>query len=184
MCVAWTDTHHQPGDGGTRPDEKGRLSLERPTWVCAKLLVEIFSGSARLTSAAHAHEFFRDRTAEPWDVINGEQFNLMIRGNFKRLLSFLASGHVVFGWLGTPCTTFTRARRWDGGPPPLRDPEDISRPAPWIWREGDLRAIREGNRLADVSAQCILVMFRARAHYVLENGHRTHLWNARRSAPL
>ena len=39
--------------------------------------------------------------------------------NQKKLYRILASGHVILLWAGTPCTTFSIARKFDGlGPPP------------------------------------------------------------------
>ena len=55
LCSAWADARHQPADGGTRPDASGRLPLNRPLWVRANLVVEVFAGTARLTTAAREH---------------------------------------------------------------------------------------------------------------------------------
>ena len=37
----WVDTHHQPADGGTRPDSKGVLRLDRPTWLRHRRFLEV-----------------------------------------------------------------------------------------------------------------------------------------------
>ena len=39
---------------------------------------------------------------------------------WKLVLDILAMGIVLFLHCGTPCNTFTAARKLDGGPPPLR----------------------------------------------------------------
>ena len=42
---------------------------------------------------------------------------------WQQLLQILALGIVFFLHCGTPCNTFTSARKLDGGPPPLRSAE-------------------------------------------------------------
>ena len=140
------------------------------------LFLEVFAGSARMTAAFRAHPHFRDRVSDPWDMIYGEMFDLLVETNLRKLLNLLASGHIAGTWLGTPCTSFTLARRWDGGPPPLRDPGDVLLAAPWISSEHDLKSVETGNRLASVTVRIILVAYQARAWYVIENGIRTRLW--------
>ena len=176
LCAAWADTRHQPADGGTRPDASGRLPLDRPLWVCANLILEVFAGTARMTSAARAHPFFKDSVCDPWDILYGECYDVLQISNLRRLLLLIGSGHVVFTWLGTPCSSFSKGRKWDGGPPPLRDPSNIVLPAPWISSPGDLEKVETGNKLAETSARIALVSHWARAWYVIENGHRTDLW--------
>ena len=151
QCASWTDTKHQPADAGTLPGRDGRLPLARPLWVHARLFVEIFSGSARLTSAARQCDAFADRVSQPWDVLNGPEYDFLIKSNLCRLLSLLASGHVLFQWLGTPCSSFCRARRWDGGPVPLRAEENPAVPAPWLVSDVDIGKVLESNALAEVT---------------------------------
>ena len=52
MVIPWTPTSFQPADVGTRPDAHGRLAVPGPIFLCAKLFLEVFGGSCRLTSAA------------------------------------------------------------------------------------------------------------------------------------
>ena len=111
-----------------------------------------------------------------WDILYGANFDLLVESNLRKLLNLMASGHIEGTWLGTPCTSFTTARRWDGGPPPLRDPGDVLLAAPWISSENDLKSVGTGNRFALVTARIILVAYQARAWYVLENRVRTRLW--------
>ena len=102
-------------------------------------------------------------------IIYGEMYDLLVEANLRKLLNLLASGHIAGTWLGALCTSFTLARRWDGGPPPLRDPEDVLLAAPWISSDHDLNAVEVGNRLAFVTVRVILVAYQARAWYVVEN---------------
>lgn len=174
--AAWADTTHQPSDSGTRPDSVGKLHIARPLWLAAQLFLEVFAGTARVTAAFRRTDRFRERTLDPWDVLYGSKYDLLVPNNVRRLLSLIASGHVEGVWLGTPCTSFTLARRWDGGPPPLRSPTDVLCPAPWIHVEKDLKAISDGNALAAVSVRVMLVAYQARCWCVLENGVRSRLW--------
>ena len=54
IVLPWASTHWQPADIGTRPDADGNLPLPRPVFLSACLIIEVFAGSARFTSAARA----------------------------------------------------------------------------------------------------------------------------------
>ena len=164
---AWMDTDHQPCDGGTRPDSNGVLRLDRPLFVAAKLIVEIYAGEAGVTSACRAAGLSVDT---PWDIRYGEQFNVLTKRNRKRLMRLIGSGHVFLVWWGTPCTTFSTARY-----PPLRQSGGVSLPMPNL-SEAKLLQLAEGNALADVTAEGLGVAYLSGAYSIVENPLRSGLW--------
>ena len=99
------------------------------------LVVEVFAGSARVTAAWKLKGL---KVADPWDTLYGVRFDLTEARSVRRLFNLLSSGHVCIVWWGTPCVTFTGARRWDGGPRPLRD----------INKYGDNRLLHVGHTVA------------------------------------
>jgi hypothetical protein len=83
-----------------------------------RFALEIFAGTARITKALHTVGFY----AFPIDICIAEHHNLLDTCVEHDILHLLQSGRVSFLWLGMPCTSFSRARKWDGlGPGPLRD---------------------------------------------------------------
>ena len=54
-------------------------------------------------------------------------------------------------WWGTPCDTNSLARKWDGGPPPLRTDEYPNGEAPWLTPQERHRVLI-GNILSDFTA--------------------------------
>ena len=121
LPCTWIGTAFQPADGGTRPDKYGRLRLDPPRWMFARLVLEVYAGSARITQACRRLGI---ETSQPWDKLGGSRFDLTNKQNIRKLLNIIASGHIILVWLAPPCSTFSSARRWDGGPIPLRDPVD------------------------------------------------------------
>lgn len=78
-------------------------------------------------------------------------------------------------WLGTPCTTWSRARRGGGsGPPPIRTNEHI-------WglphlSDCDQNKINKGNLMLKFSAYIFRLCIRRKVAVALENPHSSMLW--------
>ena len=70
---AWTGTEYQPCDFGSRANEHGVLSLEKPIFTRHRILVETFSGSAGITAACRQSGL---HVADPWDISYGPQLDL------------------------------------------------------------------------------------------------------------
>ena len=98
LLLAWVDTHHQPMDGGTRPDALGKLSLEAPTWFSRRALLEIALGSDQVTKPANARGL---TVLPPWRPLaqRGRDHDLTVSKNRSKLFSLLSSGHVAVCWL-------------------------------------------------------------------------------------
>ncbi len=169
---AWVDTHHQPGDEGTRANAEGKLRIGQPMWMCAFLFVEVFAGSARVTSAARSCGI---KTLDPWDILYGTMYDLLRPKNVRKLLRILSSGHVFFAWWGTPCHSFSIARRWDGGPRPLRCDDNVEAHTPWCTPE-EIAFVEGGNDLAKLTALGVRTLARVGAYYVVENPLKSRMW--------
>ena len=135
------------------------------------VFLEIFSGCGRLGKAVHAH------TRWPvllWDITMGEQYDLTKRCNQRRLIGWMEKGYIKAGHLGTPCSSFSRARDRPGGPPPLRsDVCPLGLPG---LREADQIKVRIGNCLMYFS--CLLLRLALTWHlaFTMENPARSRIW--------
>ena len=91
------------------------------------------------------------------------------------MIELIASGVVALVWLGTPCQSFTSARKDDGfGPMPLRDsshplglPDLNSR---------DAQAVQLGNKLLKVSLRLMRVAAHHKVPCVMENPWSSYMW--------
>ena len=142
-------------------------------WVCAHLCLELFCGEAGLTASLKRHGL---TVLPPWDIQLGSCFDLLVTANQRRLFRLLSTGHVLLVWLGTPCATWSLARRFDGGPPPLRDSVDVASAAPWISSEWDLMRLKEANLLADLTCKIIMMITALHGFFVVENPYYSKLW--------
>ena len=83
--------------------------------------LELFSGTAGLSEAVQLRGV---PTLPPVDIVVSplvpEPVDLIDMITWSTVLKVLTSGLVFFLHCGTPCNTFTAARKLDGGPPPLR----------------------------------------------------------------
>ena len=87
--------------------------------------LEIFSGSGHLARAAQK-AFGHQVTVFQVDVQHGPQFDLTQRRVQRELVQLIQSGQVAFVWLGTPCNSWSTARRFDGkGPGPIRSDTQV-----------------------------------------------------------
>lgn len=90
------------------------------------------------------------------DWAKGSHFNLAKPHILKRILGWIRGGCVHLVWLGTPCTSWSRARR---GPPgsawaPIRNNQHVLGFPELPPR--DQEKIEAGNRTAEVSAQIVV----------------------------
>ena len=94
--------------------------------------------------------------------------------NVKRLSRSLQNPTLLFVWWATPCNTMSRARKDDGGPPPLRsDAYPLGIPG---LQGAQLRKVQQANRLVTVTALGLELAHSCGAASVLENPHRSRLW--------
>ena len=95
--------------------------------------------------------------------------------NVRRLYKLLESGLVLVVWWGTPCTSFSKARKWDSlGPPPLRTPA-FPDGLPELSIRDQLK-VDIGNQLADYSARGMEISYMSGTASVLENPGYSYIW--------
>ena len=138
-----------------------------------KIVIELFSGCARLSPAMVALAF----TAIAYDIDYGHGCDLLDRGVQRELVRFIKRhrNKIALIWLGTPCTSWSRARRFDGGPRPLRD-DDVHL---WVFsdlRPSDQSKVLLGNQLLEVSKFFIDLACHLNLAWVLENPFSSRLW--------
>ena len=81
-----------------------------------RVFLEIFSGAGALSATLRR----RGWKVIEWDIVHGASFDLTVAANIRRLYDMVRSADLVH--LGTPCTSFSVARRGRIGDPlgPLR----------------------------------------------------------------
>ena len=99
FCSAWAGTDFQPCGFGFRANEHGILLLEKPIFMRHRIVVEIFSGSAGIAAACRQSGL---HVADPWDILYGPRFDLLVPKQQRKLLRLLESGLVYFAWCRTP----------------------------------------------------------------------------------
>jgi hypothetical protein len=96
------------------------LNAGVPRCLRQAMFVEVFAGCARLSKAFAARGFI----VVAWDILYSPLHDLTLREARVGLVRLCLAADIV--WLGIPCDTFSRARRFDGrGPRPLRDNDNL-----------------------------------------------------------
>ena len=139
----------------------------RPRRFC----LELFAGTARISQSL----WKQGLPCFPIDTCMFPSHNVLDPDVAHNILNFISSGRVMLVWLGMPCTTFSRARRWDGlGPTPLRTSSDI-----WglpFLRRADQRKLVEGNNLFFFTMRILQLCQSRRIPYILENPLTSMAW--------
>ena len=109
-----------------------------------------------------------------WDIKHGPEFDLLDPAARRRLLSFIAEAKCVH--LGTPCTSFSGARRGHPGAPggPIRTkqfPMGIPNPQPQ-----DVKKIQDGNSMLRLTIVIIKMCRRLKIPVMMENPRRSRIW--------
>ena len=92
--------------------------------VTGPFFIEAFSGSGRMAAGVRRHGI----DAFEFDITQqGGRRNLLHAKVLHELRALIAHPMCRGIWFGFPCGTFSSARRYDGGPRPLRgtNPKDI-----------------------------------------------------------
>ena len=139
----------------------------RPRRFC----LEIFAGTARVSQALQNQGI----SAFPVDIDLFPSHNVLDPQISHRILNWIQSNRILLVWLGVPCTTFSRARRFDGiGPPPLRSSE-------YIWglnnlKKNDAKKLIDGNKLFAFTMKVISLCEQHSIPYILENPLTSMAW--------
>ena len=136
--------------------------------------LEIFSGSGHFSRAIRRK--LKSVCAFEVDSCYGPQFDLTKPKIQKEIIKLIRSGVVQYVWLGTPCNSWSRARRNDGrGPGPLRDDTTGLMGLPNLSEKDNLK-VAIGNSLMKFSAQVFRLCVLLHIPVALENPHTSRLW--------
>ena len=145
--------------------------------------VELFSGTARLTQCVRAlgvpclppiDIMPSPFVSDPQDVVDLEFWEFF--------MELVWLGAVVFAHFGTPCNTFSSARKNDGGPPPLRSSEfpDGLPSIPVAYAA----SLFMGNLFLDRTLEAAEAIVMLGGDFSLENPLQSLLWETQRSRSL
>ncbi len=141
-----------------------------------KVFIELFSGCGNLSKAVRALGF----PVISADILLDDIWDLSNRETYLVLLGWIESGLVLGLWCGTPCSTFSQARRAPPGsqmPGRLRD-QAHPRGLPGL-SERDKKAVKMGTLLADRAACLLQAAARRRIPCGEENPQCSLLWSLR-----
>lgn len=110
-----------------------------------------------------------------WDIDYNSGCDILKVDNLQRLLRFCTGKHVVLVWMGMPCQSWSRARRWDGGPEPLRDDDGSLYGRPGLFTK-DLDKVFEGNLLLCWTYLLCQLCFHLHCAFVVENPFTSRCW--------
>ena len=136
-----------------------------------KLALEIFAGTGRWSAALRRKGY----VVLEWDIRHSQHLDLC-KQKMQRLIKAAVRARILWAiHLGTPCSSFSRARDRPGGPPPLRSNQEP-------WGKNDLKSARDrakvrvGNILAKFSFCIFGLCHRMQLPVTLENPHTSRLW--------
>ena len=93
----------------------------------------------------------------------------------QKIEAWLSSGLVRIVHFGTPCTSFSKARRLgDGGPGPIRSPDHLLG-IPGI-PAADLAKVKLGTKLLDITLQWTQLALQAGSQITIENPASSMIW--------
>jgi site-specific DNA-cytosine methylase len=104
------------------------------------------------------------RVPEPLDVLTSTHLD--------KVRKWVQAGAVRLVHCGTPCTTFSQARRLDAGPPPLRSPEHLLG-LPHLGPRDRLK-VEQGNKFFDLTVE--LIHLNKYGYWSIENPCSSMAW--------
>ena len=112
--------------------------------------------------------------ASSFDVKFGRMCDLTTPAVIATIKKFMKQKCIALLWLGTPCQTWSRARRWDGGPRPLCEDHAL------YGREGlnaqDQQKVAVGNLLACITCDLCTFASELGIRWVVENPFTSRIW--------
>ena len=157
------------------------IDLSKKFWgtdqipTTGQFFVELFAGEAGLSQAVQAKggqilppiellvNTFVTRSVDVCDV-----------DVICHLHKLVEAGRILAIHLGAPCSSFSLARKDDGGPPPLRDPPNIMGKSGLSRQDQD--KVNQGNMFAEISAVLAQLCHRRGVPWSIENPAGSYLW--------
>lgn len=138
--------------------------------------LEIFSGTARLTEHVAALGI---PVLPPIDIETSEwvprPVDILDAALWDRVVTLAHHGAIFFVHLGTPCNTFSAARKLDGGPPRLRSEASPLGLADLSFENRNLVTL--GNMSLDRSVEIAEVVLSAGGNFSIESPLKSLLWS-------
>ena len=140
-----------------------------------QFFVEIFAGEAGLTQAIIARGI---KTLPPIEILGNDfvadEVDILDPKVFQHLCKLIRAGCIFFIHFGTPCSSFSQARKDDGGPPPLRDRHNLwGRPK--LSQQDQVR-VELGNQFMELTTKLLVLCCQFGVHWSLENPASSFLW--------
>ena len=137
--------------------------------------VEVFSGTARLTNEVKAKGI---PCLPPIDVTICEAvpvpFDILDDNNWSLFMQLIFFGAIVFAHFGTPCNSYSAARKDDGGPPPLRSlehPDGLP-----SLKDTDACIVFMGNLFKERTCEACIAIIDLGGDFSIENPLHSLLW--------
>lgn len=148
-----------------------KIYLPTPETDKKKWIIEVFSGTAHLSKAAAAQGY----RALAIDVLYGSSCDVLDPDVQRYILRFAARHDTVLVWFGMPCQSWSRARKFDGGPQPLRDDDSC------LWgraglSKSDQQKVQLGNQLFLCTILLISQLHSRGIAWALENPWTSRAW--------
>lgn len=142
--------------------------------TCSSFL-EIFAGEAGLSKAVEDQAI---PTLMPIELLPNsfvfESTDVLIPGVLDHIKTLISQGWILGIHFGTPCSSFSLARKDDGGPPPLRSSEFVMG-LPGL-RKCDQDKVDLGNALLRITVELAQCCFEFQVPWTIENPLGSYLW--------
>ena len=161
------------GDVGVHLGKRLAASLRQAARLRSLVFLELFGGCGRVAASARAMGY----AALSLDINSSSLENHLTPAFLNRILGWIAGGVVAGVWLGTPCSTWTRALR-----APLRT-EQYPDGRPDLSTEMQNK-LEIGNQSFGFSLQIIRACLRYNIGVMIENPQTSLLWSSPRFQKL
>ncbi|CAL1134601.1 unnamed protein product [Cladocopium goreaui] len=161
------------------PDTEWKAIVQAASSVSGPKRCHYFNstmGEAGLTQAIIARGI---KTLPPIEILANEfvveEVDILDPKVFQHLCKLIRAGCIFFIHFGTPCSSFSQARKDDGGPPPLRDRHNLwGRPK--LSRQDQAR-VELGNQFMELTVELLVLCCQFGVHWALENPASSFLWD-------
>ena len=140
------------------------------------MILEIFSGSGRWSSALRRRARRHGCGVFEWDLRWHPGNDLTQRRCQQLIRGWINNGLISAIWLGTPCSSWSRARDRPGGPRQLRSDTCIMGFNDLTG--ADLNKVKVGNTLMQFTASILQLCRALNIPAAVENPHTSRLWLA------
>ena len=150
--------------------------------LTSKVCLELFAGSGRLARKLSSVGFL----VEAWDILFSPSCDLTKVSILNSILDRIRQNKIAYVHIGLPCSTWSRARRWDGkGPGPLRDDSNFLMGMPYATLSpADQQKLKIGNRLFFHAMRIIRLCNKVGVPWTLENPMTSRVWLTRQIKQL